>query len=127
MAMITMGNVKPLDDATSLLSDPARLQDRAGREGYLYFKGLIDPRSILNLRQQILQVCLKHGWLDEGSPLEEGIVKKGVSHIESDTPEWRSFYCDILKHHDFHALALHPSLLHNVRKTFRRGCPTTQS
>ena len=121
MAMITMGDVKPLFDATSLLSDPIRLQDRARQEGYLYFKGLIDPLPILKLRQQILQVCLEQGWLDDGFPLDEGIVKKGESYIESDTPDWRSFYCDVQKHHDFHALALHPSLLDMFEKLFAEG------
>lgn len=112
MAMTTMHKVEPFVDSTPLLDDPERLRERSHDEGYLFFKKLIDVDAVLNVRRQILEVCRKHSWIDEEAALMNGVAKPGVSAAESTrAPRWQSFYCDVLKLQDFHALARHPSLV----------------
>ena len=119
MAMAAMHSVEPFADSTPLLGDPDRLRERARDQGYLFFRGLIDPLPLLSLRRQVLEVCRSHGWLDEDSPLADGVVKKGICYVESrDRPEWKAFYCDVQKLRDFHALALQPPLLEMFEALF---------
>ena len=118
MATTTMTSVDPFVDATDLLNTPDQLQDRAREEGYLFFKNLLDPDPLLNLRQQILKICQTHGWLQEGTPLIDGIPHPDVLIPESRDPAWQAFYCDIQKCRDFHALALNPAILHMLETLF---------
>mgnify|MGYP002725692938 CR=1 FL=1 len=118
MAMTTMRNTQTFPDSVPLLDDPVALRQRASEEGCLFFKGLIEPDAILNVRHQVLTICRKHGWLDESSPMEDGVVKAGMSVIEGGDKRWQEFYCDILKLHDFHALSLHPSIMAMFEKLF---------
>jgi hypothetical protein len=99
------------------LNDPQELRRRADRDGYLFFRGLIDPQPLLNVRRQILELCQKGGWLAEGKPLMEGIAKPDVKWVEPQ-PEFMKVYYEIMKLEDFHALAHHPALLDLYRKLF---------
>lgn len=117
-AMTAMTRTAMYLDSTPLLDDPRALRERAAEDGYLYFKRLIDPKAILNIRRQVLEVAKKHGWLDESAPLMDGIAKKGACYIESVSPEWVGYYNDILRVRDLHALALNPAILGMFEKLF---------
>ena len=78
MAMVSMTQVRPLDDATHLLSDPEGLRARAEEEGALFFRGLLDSDSVLSVRRQILEVCASHGWVNPGSNPMQGIANSDV-------------------------------------------------
>ena len=118
MAATVMSQTAMYTDSTSLLSDPVALRARAARDGYLYFRQLLDPKKVRNVRRQVLEVARKHGWVDESAPLEDGIAKAGVQFIESIHPEWKEYYRDVQKLRDFHALALAPELIGMFEKLF---------
>jgi len=118
MAMATMTRTADYTDSTPLLGNPAALRARAQADGYLHFKRLLDPQKVLNVRRQVLEVARKHGWLVESAPLMDGIAKPGVCVVESVHPEWKPYYCDILRLRDFHALALDPALIGAFEKLF---------
>jgi hypothetical protein len=111
MAMVSMTQVRPLEDATDLLGDPAALRARAEGDGALFFRGLLDSDSVLSVRRQILEVCASHGWVNPGSDPMEGIVNPDVVVGESQDPRWRAFYANVQKLRDFHALALHSAII----------------
>lgn len=117
-AMSAMTRTEKYLDSTPLLNNPAALRERAAEDGYLYFKRLVDPKAILNVRRQILEVARKHGWLDGLAPLMDGIAKKGACYVESVSPEWVGYYNDILRVRDLHALALNPAILGMFEKLF---------
>src|SRR5262245_28293585 len=118
MAMTAMTKTEAYLDSTPLLKDPKALRDRAAKDGYLYFKKLVDPKAVLNVRRQVLEVAKKHGWVDESAPLTDGIAKKGVCFIEGVHKEWLPYYADILRIRDFHALALNPAIVGMFEKLF---------
>ena len=111
MAMVEMARVEPLVDATGLVDDPAELRERAATEGALFFRGLLDSASVLQVRRQILEVCAAHGWVSPGSDPMDGIAHAEVAVENPTDPRWKAFYMDVQLVHDFHALALHPAIL----------------
>ena len=117
-AMTAMVTTEPYADSTPLLKDPKALRERASRDGYLCFRRLLDPETVLHVRRQHLEVCRKHGWLDESAPLMDGVAKKGLCYVESVHEEWIAFYNDILRIRDFHALALNPAIIDMFEKLF---------
>ncbi len=102
----------PMKDATSLLDDPEALREQGRVDGFLFFKGLLDPKPIWAVRQQILEICAKHGFLEPGTPAEKAQARDGFFIAESSVdPAYRAYYRDVQKLRDFHALAHHPDLL----------------
>jgi ectoine hydroxylase-related dioxygenase (phytanoyl-CoA dioxygenase family) len=118
MAMVKMAQVEPLEDVTHLLKDPGALQVKAEEDGLLFFRGLLDRDAVTNVRTQILEVCSKHGWIAEGTAVEDAIAKHEVMVVASKDPRWQAFYVDLQKVRDFHALALDPAILSTLGVLF---------
>ena len=116
--MVDMKQLHTLEDATGLLARPHELRQRAAEHGCLFFKRLLDPARVLEVRRQVLGVCREHGWLDEGSDLMAGVSDPGVRVVESDDPRWQAFYNDVLRIRDFHGLALDPAIIRMFEALF---------
>ena len=99
------------------LENPEELRRRAHRDGYLFFRALLDKKPLLNVRQQILELCRKEGWLADGMDLIDGIAAPGIKWVEPQ-PEFMKVYYEIMKLEDFHALAHSPALLGIYQKLF---------
>jgi len=107
-----MGKPVAMKDASALLDNPGALREQGRRDGYLFFRGLLDPKPIRAVRQQILEICARHGFLEPGVPSEKSQARDGFFIAESSSdPVYRAYYKDIQKLRDFHALAHHPDLL----------------
>lgn len=99
------------------LNDPDEIRRRADRDGYLFFRGLLERERLLNVRRQILELCQKEGWLAESTELIRGVAAAGVKWVEPQ-PQFMKVYYEIMKLEDFHALAHSPVLLDLYRKLF---------
>ncbi len=111
MANQNMRHIERFVDSASLLDSPAALRARADEQGYLFFRSLLDSDTVLDLRRQILEISLKHGWLDKSSPLMDGVSREGHLWIDTASREWINFYRDIQCLRAFHSLALDPAIL----------------
>jgi hypothetical protein len=58
---VSTAELSPLEDSTALLGRPEELRARADRDGYLFFRGLIDAAPIFELRRAALAVLDRHG------------------------------------------------------------------
>lgn len=117
--MTAMGSVEPFFDATPLLDDAVALRALASAAGYLFFPGLLQPDPLLALRQQLLHLCDRHGWIEPDTPLSDGIATRNDLVVESTgDPRFRAYYDDAQKVRDFHALALEPALLRPLEQLF---------
>lgn len=119
MGSQAMKTITPYAECTGLLKDPEQLRMAATERGYLFFRGLFPPEDLLAVRRDVLRVAERHGFLRHGSDPEEGLARDGVFVSENaPTPEYRSYYNDVLRLRSFHALAHHPALLRVLRKLF---------
>lgn len=118
MAMAEMTRVQPFEDSTGLLSDPDLLRQRAVDQGYLFLRGRLPINRVLELRRAILELCQRHGWLDEKAGLMDGVCRPGLIVQESPDPRWVAFYRDVLALRAFHALAMDPALLGAYERLF---------
>lgn len=97
-------------NSTELLTQPEALRQRAAKEGYLFFRGLLDRDAIRNVRRQILDLCARAGWLAAGTEPMDGIGAPNAAYVEPQ-PDFMTVYNEIMKLEDFHALAQQPALL----------------
>ena len=111
MAMANMTHIESLQDATGLLNQPTELRRQATEDGYLFFPNLLDSAKVLNLRQQIMAICEKHGWTQAGTDCMEGLANPELLVVEGGDPRWQEFYGDVQKLRDFHQLALDENII----------------
>jgi hypothetical protein len=118
MAMATMQHTAPLKEANYAIDDTQALSQLACDDGYLFFRGLVDPNKIRNVRRQVLEICARHGWLSESHAVDAGVRKPDVLVIESADPRWVEVYKEILCLRDFHALAMERPIQYALSKVF---------
>lgn len=96
--------------SNDLISQPELLRERAENEGYLFFRGLLKPEPLLDVRRRILQVCAEAGWIKPNTDPMEGIAAPGVAHVSSQ-PAFDQVYDRIIRIEEFHQLSHTPALL----------------
>ena len=105
--------MKPFFDSSALLPDPHALKQRFERDGYVYLRGLVDPEILLELRRQIVSICLECGWLKPGTdPMDA--VSWTVPKVEGED-DYFEVYDRVQRLQDFHALAHEPAVLRLMR------------
>lgn len=69
-----------LDDSAALRSDPSALRERLEADGYLFFRGLLDPELIGSARAELLAKYAIVGEVDPRHPIDEAIAgdRKGL-------------------------------------------------
>jgi hypothetical protein len=106
-------------DATPYREDAASLRSLLRETGYLFFRGLLPARNLLEVRREILERCGAAGWLEPGIDPLVGRVRKGVGPFaESLHPEYDRLYDDLQRLESFHALPHHPNLLNLLQDLF---------
>ena len=73
------------------VDDGEELRRRMDRAGYLFFRGLLDPDQIRDLRHDVLEVCQQGGWLKAGAPLKDGIANGERVYLEPE-PDYLEVY-----------------------------------
>ena len=123
MTMSPIVNAEKFTNSTSLLENPEKLRQQAAQDGYLFFKGLLPANELLALRRDIVNVCVRHGLLDENCDPMEAVAAPGKAIVESDnsvsvSSKYIPYYLDIQKLRTFHAMAQHPTLISTLKKLF---------
>ncbi len=101
--------------SNDILCSPDDLKSRLLKEGYLFFKRLIEPDQIRNLRFEILELYRQHGWLLPGSDPSEGRVDKAKSCAEGEPP-YLELYHRLYGLRSFHAVAHAPEVVATIGK-----------
>lgn len=111
------------EDATPLLAQPDALRERAEKDGYLFFKGLLDKDELRQVRYQMLDVMQQWGLLDSRHAIDEGIGdyeavnKLTLESFRGYGVPWE-LYKQIQRLEAFHQLAHQPALLQAYRILF---------
>lgn len=111
-----MTRIEPFTVSNEFLDQPEKLRDQAHKDGYLFFKQLIDTDSIQKLRQDFLEICHRHGWAQGGETLMDGI-RIGGPFMEGDDGYW-PVLDEFQSLESFHAFAHHPSIINMCDKLF---------
>ncbi len=105
--METVSEMKVSNDA---LNEPEELRRRIDRDGYMFFRGLLDPEVVWNLRVRVLEVLRERGWLKAGTELVDGIADTSKICVEPE-PQYLDVYNHVLKLEAFNRLAHQPAIL----------------
>jgi len=89
-------------------ADVASLNARLEADGYLFFRGLVEKARLLEVRSDILALCLEAGWLDESAPLMAGIYS---GRPFPDANDYRQLYRQLIDLPSFNELSAAPALL----------------
>lgn len=117
---------KLFTDSTPLLQrgDFMGLRQRANEDGHLFFKGLLPPRELQKVRQDMLAVVEKYGWRQSGQDGKGGLInlealnRVADEEMRSDIGVSREAYHDIQKLNSFHKIPHHPNLIMLYRGLF---------
>ena len=111
-------------DSTALLTQPEQLRARAEQDGYLFFRGLLPAEAISPVREDLLDVVERHGWLRKGGNRSLGRLRVAAlsqepeSKMRTDIGVSRDAYHDVQKLESVHRLPHHPHLLNLYRTLF---------
>jgi len=105
----------PFLESHDALEDLEELKRRMKRDGYLFFRGLLDSEALLGVRRDILEIGYQHGWVAEGTDLMEGIAA-GPPRVEGRDEEYWPVYDAIQRLESFHTLAHAQPLVDVVSK-----------
>jgi len=101
--------LKPFVDSTPIAGDGAALAERMARDGYLFVRGLLPRRAVLDVRRQLLEAAAKGGWLRRGLPLEAGAADDAAACCDPE-PDYLRVFRGMWTNEDLHALKYHPAL-----------------
>ena len=109
--------LKPLIDSTPVRDDAATLQQRAAEHGYLFFRGLLDPGKLMNLRRQFIAILASNGFIREGTdPMD---ARTDHPPIVEGNAEFAPIFNGFQRLEDFHAMAHDQAIIDVLQRLFR--------
>ena len=96
--------VKALRVSNDAVNDPTELQRRIADEGYLFFKRLMNPDKVRELRYEMMSAIQRVGWLVAGADPMDGIADMNMRYTEGDN-EYSAGYAEVYKLENFHRSA----------------------
>ena len=87
------------------IGDPAEIRRRAGRDGYLFFRGLVDPPAVAALLGRVREQCAARRF-STGDRARAGLLP-----IPFDDPDFVALQCVVLATPEFAAVGDAPALL----------------
>jgi hypothetical protein len=99
--------------------DGGELRQRLEDDGYLFFRQLLEPHRLLNLRREMLTIMQAGGWLVEGTDPFDSIANPKARSTEGD-PEYTDVYHRVYRLQSFHEIAHGREVLDLLERL--RGC-----
>jgi hypothetical protein len=115
-----MFRTQPFVDARPFLDDAFGLRAAAAEQGYLFFRRLLEPDTVLALRRLVLEICHDFGLLAEGRPLLDGVPAAGVQ-LGAYDDRWVALQCRVVRLPAYHEVGMHPAILGVLEKLFEES------
>ena len=113
-------------NSSALLDDYSALRKRAAEDGYLFFKHFLPKEEIIALREDMLGVVEKYGWLQTGQDAYGGLINLEALNqvpeekMRTDIGVSIEAYDDVQRLERIHRLPHHPRLLSLYRILFEQ-------
>ena len=95
MGVMNAAHVRPLEDASSLLGDPAALHAAVERDGYVFVRGVVPRDAVVRLRRLTLEHARSVSWLDPTTPIDQARVRCGVRVGDHQAPDWMALQAQL--------------------------------
>ena len=95
--------LQELRESNDIQGDRTALQLRMEEDGYLFFRKLQDPESLIELRHQMLSTMQLGGWIKQGTNPLDGIAEPGVQCTDGDS-EYTDVYHHVYRNQLFHEI-----------------------
>jgi ectoine hydroxylase-related dioxygenase (phytanoyl-CoA dioxygenase family) len=106
--------LRSLEDSAPLIGDQERLRERASRDGFLFFRGLLPEDLVLPLRRSVLDYASRIGWLDPGACVSDARAAPGKRIGYYQDPDWVNLQVHVQNRQEMWALgdavAIHRAL-----------------
>ena len=93
--------VKEMRVSNDAMNNPRELQSRLADEGYLFFRRLVDPDKLWELRREMMSTIQDIGWLVAGTDPMDGIANLDMRYTEGDN-EYSAGYAEVYRIENFH-------------------------
>jgi len=103
--------------SNDIRDDIGALHRRFDKEGYLFFRGMIERQEILDIRTRAFELFRDARWLKADAPLSDGIADTAYTCVEGD-PEYWPVYDNLQKLESWHRLALSPQIMDLMENLF---------
>lgn len=103
----------PMRESNDLLGDPEALQARLEEDSYLYFRQVLAPEAVEEVRNDVLRVLARHGWVQGGWLTGKGIAVS--KPVWEGLAGYAAVYDDVQRLETFHTLA-HDEALNEVMR-----------
>lgn len=105
--------MRSFTESSDLLGDGEALRARLRADGYLFFRGLLDPAPLRALRSDILRVAADHGWIAAGTDPDDAVPSEPARFHAG--PGWRDGYVAMQRLESFHRQAFDAAALAMLR------------
>ena len=97
-------SLSELRESSDARHDTDELRQRLDDDGYLFFRRLLDPTRLMDLRREMLTVMQAGGWLAEDTDPVDGIANPDARCTEGD-PGYTDVYHKVYRLQSFHEIA----------------------
>lgn len=104
-----------LRESNDAIDDQPELQRRLADDGYLFFRELLDPDALRELKREMLTVMQEGGWIQQGTDPLDGIAEPGVQCTEGDL-DYTDVYHKVYSLRRFHAIAHRDEILNMIER-----------
>lgn len=94
-------------DSTPIMNDGAELAARAARDGYLFVRGLLPKDAVLDVRERLLGLAAKGGWVEPGP---RGVACRGAE-CKDPEPGYMQTFRTLWVDEALHRLRTQPQVL----------------
>ena len=97
-------SLSELRESNKARNDIEELRRRLDEDGYLFFRRLMNPDRLLDMRREMLTVMQSGGWLVAGTDPSDGIADPNARCTEGDLG-YTDVYHEVYKLQSFHEIA----------------------
>ena len=112
-----MNSMREFLDSTELVDDGPALAKRLERDGYLFLRGLLPRKAVMEVRRRLLEKAAAGGWLDPAHPVEEGIAN-GAAACKDPEERYMKVFRGIWTDEALHRLRTVPEVLALFERIF---------